>query len=78
MAKNSNPEAHAFFQKYAVQLDDCLKLRIISSKGVTSCRELVKAARSELGYSVTTSAVDIISPLRRGYKVWKANQLRKI
>ena len=75
MTKRSSPEVNgAFYRKYAAQLEKCLELQRTQFRGDASCKEVVKAAREELGYSYTTSAIDIISPLRRGYKVWKAAQ----
>jgi hypothetical protein len=75
MAKNSITSAHAaFFQKYAALLEECLTLRATQLRSVSSCRKIVQAAREELSYSTKTSSVDILSPLRRSYKVWKAHR----
>jgi hypothetical protein len=75
MSKRADPtNCDAFFAKYAAQLEayfSGVSGRLITGFGR---KELVDAARRELGYSQTTSAIDIISPLRRGFITWKARQ----
>lgn len=75
MAKRASPSTCGpFYSKYAARLEAFDQLKRGGVAVTRDHSDLVKAAREELGYSKSTSAVDIIRPLRRGYEEWKASQ----
>lgn len=76
MTKRADPDVcGAFYQKYADQLEECIRNRT-GADAIQNCKDLAQAARKELGYSRSTSTVDILSPLRRGYKLWRSGQMK--
>jgi hypothetical protein len=62
----------AFYLQQAYRLEQLASSR--HPTNMPEARLIVRLAREQLGYSDRTSAIDIISPLVRGYRKWKRDK----